>query len=106
MRPNNKRSSNAQKRALSTKANEIFLTVDNLNVHFERLGFQPVASIEEAILKILSLWLNIVDFVKGKLKPFGNKYKLINYTVKSRKFFPKEEAKSTGLSQLLIRLAE
>jgi hypothetical protein len=104
MRPNKKKSSNAQRQALRNRANEIFGSLEALNAQFTKLGLANVATIDEAIKKIAGLWLNIVDFVNGKLKPFENKYKLINYTRYSGKYFRKEEAKSEGLAQLLIKM--
>ena len=40
------------------------------------------------------MWLNIHDFVAGKLKSFKNKYALANYTIHANKYYPKREAKA------------
>jgi hypothetical protein len=105
MRPNKKKSSNAQRQALIARANVIFGSVETLNAQFKKLGLGEVENIDLAIRKIASLWLNIVDFVNGKLKPFENKYKLINYTRHTNKYFRKDEAKANGLSQLLVKMS-
>jgi hypothetical protein len=43
---------------------------------------------------------------KDLLKPFKNKYALINYSTKdkARRFFPIREAKAQGLTQLLVKM--
>jgi hypothetical protein len=95
-----------KKKEFFEAANKLFSDLPTLNEHFVKLKLQPVATLAEGFEKILSLWLNIVDFVNGKLKPFKNKYALINYSTKdkARRFFPIREAKAQGLTQLLVKM--
>lgn len=102
MTKNKKKSTNTTRAALLLNANEIFGSVDTINKHFIKMKLQPVETMEEAIKKICSLWLNIVDFVNGKFKPFKNKYLLKNYIRHTKKYFNKDDAKADGLAQLLI----
>ena len=103
MTKNKKKSTNTTRAALLLNANEIFGSVDTINEHFIKMKLQPVETMEEAIKKICSLWLNIVDFVNGKFKPFKNKYLLKNYIRHTKKYFNnKDDAKADGLAQLLI----
>lgn len=102
MTNNKKKSTTASRAALCLKANEIFGSLDTINEHFIKMKLQTVATMDEAIKKICSLWLNIVDFVNGKFKPFKNKYLLKNYIRHTKKYFNKDDAKAEGLAQLLI----
>ncbi len=102
---NNKRMTGPKKLQLYAKANEIFGSVESINLQLVHLGLQPVQTMEEAIDKIATMWLNISDFVNGKLKSFKNKFQLIGYTIRQRKYFPKKEAKAAGLSALLIKMS-
>lgn len=105
MGKNNKKSTKKTRVALSVKANEIFGGLDELNAHLDKLGLGQYLTMEEAIKKICSLWLNIVDFVYGIFNPFKNKKELIKYTREHEKYFNKKDAKVSGLSQLLIRMS-
>lgn len=105
MGKNNKKSTKKTRIALGERANEIFGTLDALNEQLKKLGLGEYLTIEEAIKKICSLWLNIVDFVEGIFNPFKNKKQLIKYTRDNDKYFNKKYAKAHGLSQLLIRMS-
>ena len=102
---NNKRITNAKKLQLCTRAKEIFSSLENINKQFKELKMENVESMEEAVDKILRMFLNIQDFVNGKLKIFKNKYALAKYTIRNDKRFPKKEAKESGLSHLLVKLS-
>lgn len=105
--PRNKKITGAKRREFYATANEMFESLEKMNEQLDKIGLQQVGSLEEACDKILGLWLNIMDFVNGKLKPFKNKYALISYSIrdKSKRFYPIKEAKAQGLSQLLIKMS-
>jgi hypothetical protein len=101
----NKKMTNVKRRKMIAKANEIFADVPTMNKHLQdELGLSPVSTMEEAIRMIEELYLNIVDFVRGTLKQFSSYQELRDYTLKSKKFYPKEEAKAEGLQHLLIKI--
>jgi hypothetical protein len=105
--PRNKKITATKKREFYNKVNELFADLEQMNNQFERLGLLKVQTLGEAVDKILGMWLNIMDFAKGILRPFKNKYHLIKYSLrdKANRFFPKREAKEKGLAHLLIRMS-
>jgi hypothetical protein len=105
--PGNKKITGPKRREFYAAANEMFSDLPQMNAQLVKVGLQPVLTLEEAFDKILGLWLNIMDFVNGKLKPFKNKYALINYSTrdKANRFYPIKEAKAKGLSQLLVKMS-
>lgn len=95
---------NVARRRMAAKANQIFQNIENMNAHLANLHFPPVATMEDAIRIIERLYLNIVDFVNGKIRKFRNYQALRHYTISTRKFYRKEDAKAEGLQHLLIKL--
>jgi hypothetical protein len=64
-----------------------------------------VGTLEEAFNTILGMWINIVDFVGGRLKPFKSRSALFRYTIQTKQFFPLKQAKSSGLSSFLVKMS-
>lgn len=105
--PRNKKITGPKRIEFYAAANKMFSDLPQMNAQLEKVGLQKVETLDEAFGKILGLWLNIMDFANGKLKPFKNKYALINYSVrdKANRFYPIKEAKAKGLAQLLVKMS-
>jgi hypothetical protein len=101
---NKKRLSKAKKAKLVERATFVFGSDESIIKQFETLGLPTVTTMMEAIEILSKMWINLTDFVNGDLIVFKSKAALINYTKRNRKYFPKKEAKSDGLSHLLVKM--
>jgi hypothetical protein len=99
-----KRVSKADKVKFEANIVSTFGSTEGIVKQFEKLGLPSVKTMLEAIEILSKMWINITDFVNGELKVFKSKAALINYTKRNRKYFPKKEAKTDGLSLLLIKM--
>lgn len=103
-RLNKKRITQRKREILKNKFLEVFQDIQSINRQFEKVGLNPVDSIDEAVETLKGLWINICDFLEGKLITFDNERDLRNYTRKNKKFFPKNVAKHNNLQHFLIKM--
>jgi hypothetical protein len=94
-----------KKKEFYEAANRLFSDLVAMNEHFAKLGLSAVGTLQEAFDSVLGMWINIVDFVGGRLKPFPSRNALVRYTIQTKRFFPLREAKSSGLSRLLVKMS-
>ena len=103
-RENRKKMSNAKRAKLELAMQNKFQSVAVMNNHLVSLDLPEVNSIEEAVEMIKSMFLNIVDFVNGIIKPFKCYADLVRYTKRERKYFSRVAAKAIGIDHLLVKL--
>lgn len=101
---NKKKITKKKQEILKNKFLEVFKDIDSINRHFQLVGLNPVESIDEAVEILKGLWINICDFLDGELILFQNERELRKYTIKNKKFFPKNVAKQNNLQHFLIKM--
>ncbi|KAJ8692425.1 hypothetical protein PTI98_009737 [Pleurotus ostreatus] len=71
------------------------------------VGLDPLPdTLEEARDKVLTRYINLIDLVDnpaGRVHSFGSVEELRQYTIVTKKFFPKENAYAGGLLKYLLR---
>ncbi|KAF7424605.1 hypothetical protein PC9H_009913 [Pleurotus ostreatus] len=109
--PDREEAREAFKDALVKEFNDIYGTDENDINSWHKIcvvvGLDPLPdTLEEARDKVLTRYINLIDLVDnpaGRVHSFGSVEELRQYTIVTKKFFPKENAYAGGLLKYLLR---
>jgi hypothetical protein len=98
---NRKRITRSKQTLLEQRAQELFRNLVAVNERLEKYNLPHIYDINQLANVLMTKFVNICDFVEGRIKFYKNIYHL-SWSINMGKKFPKRKAKSLNVDHFLI----